>query len=107
MNEGHSMSNPRARRLCTICSCCLALAGAARAQSNPPISSFTDLFNGTTIDASKWTVTATQGTAGEGGGTLNLAPNANTGAAQIIVSGSGSYTLIGSSAYVQVPTWPS
>src|SRR5207253_4588177 len=46
-------------------------------------------------------------TASEGGGTLNLAPNANTGAASLLVSSVSTYSLAGSQAAVKVARVPS
>src|SRR5207248_4101420 len=45
----------------------------------PPVATLVDSFGGTSIDTTKWTVSAAvNGTATERGGTLNLPPRART-----------------------------
>ena len=71
--------------------------------TSPSIATLSDAFNGTAIDSSLWNVSAVGGVIAEGGGTLNLTPNANTGTAQLAVSSKGSYSLSSAAAYVKVP----
>lgn len=66
------------------------------------MSSLVDALGGTSL-AAAWTLrTQTQGTVTEGGGTLNLTPNANTGSSQLIVASARPYALTGAGAMVQV-----
>jgi RHS repeat-associated protein len=67
-----------------------------------PVSTLQDTFGGTSIGP-LWTITSqVQGSITESGGTLNLAPNANTDSILSMVSAS-QYTLANSGAFVQVP----
>jgi len=61
-----------------------------------------DNFGGDSIDASLWSVNASEGTAVEGGGALTLSPNPNTGMSAILVTSNALYDLTGSEASVQV-----
>ena len=68
---------------------------------NIPVAQLTDSFAGTAVDSTKWSVTQTSGAVMVGGGTLNLAPNANVGGTQLIVQSIGRYNFANSSAYVK------
>ena len=61
-----------------------------------------DSFGGDAIDSGLWSVTATLGTATEGGGTLTLAPSPLSGNSRISVTSNALYDLTGSAASVQV-----
>src|SRR5438067_1488070 len=65
-----------------------------------------DSFGGTAIDSALWTTTKNLATATESGGTLNLTPNANTGAAYAFVSSAATYALTGSQVAVKAVTVP-
>jgi hypothetical protein len=67
-----------------------------------PVSTLQDTFGGTSIGP-LWTITSQSlGSITESGGTLNLAPNANTDSILSMVS-ANQYTLANSGAFVQVP----
>ncbi len=67
-----------------------------------PVSSLIDPLGGTSL-AAAWTVKVqTQGTVTESGGSLNLAPNASTGASQLMVTSARPYSLVGAAAQAQV-----
>ena len=69
-----------------------------------PVSTLVDSFAGSSIDPSLWTVTdAVNATASDGGGSLNLAPNANSATTRIAVDSNATYALTGSAAAVKVP----
>src|SRR5438445_3499025 len=72
-----------------------------------PVDKLQDGFADTSIDMTRWKVSQGQGTASEAGGTLNLAPSANTGAAWILVSSASTYSLRGSQAAVKAARVPS
>src|SRR5438093_13608228 len=72
-----------------------------------PVDKLQDGFGATSIDATRWKVSQAQGVASEAGGTLNLTPNANTGAVSILVSSASTYSLAGSRAAVEVSQVPS
>jgi len=61
-----------------------------------------DSFTGEMIDPVRWSVAIREGSAEEGGGTLTLSPNPDTGNSAIIVGTSSAYDLTGSEASVQV-----
>jgi hypothetical protein len=70
-----------------------------------PVSTLVDSFAGSFIDASLWTVSAAfAGTASEDGGSLNLAPDANSATTRIAVDSNSTYALTESSAWVRVPS---
>jgi hypothetical protein len=70
-----------------------------------PVSALTDAFSGTALDTTKWMIVDNlDGTISESGGSLNLAPNANDGTTQLSVQSTATYSLIGSSAAVKVPS---
>jgi len=66
-----------------------------------PVASLTDSFAGP-IDSTKWTVSATAGTASASGGILTLTPNAGTSSAAVYVTSVGTYTLYNSQASSKV-----
>lgn len=68
-----------------------------------PVESLVDSFAGTSVSPSLWAVVAKNGQVTESAGTLKLAPNTNTGAAQLYVRSSSLYTLLGSNSWVKVP----
>ena len=72
-----------------------------------PADRLQDSFTGTSINSALWTVSQTAGTASESGGTLRLAPNANTGTTAILVSSASTYAMTGSQAAVKVSSVPS
>lgn len=84
----------------------LALLAALPALATP-LDKLQDSFGGTTINSALWTASQTAGTASESGATLNLAPNANTGLASILVSSASTYSMTGSQAAVRVSRVPS
>jgi len=65
------------------------------------VSSFVDKFGDASLSPS-WTVRLqSQGTIAESGGSLSLAPAANSGSSQLMVSSARPYALTGSAAFVQ------
>lgn len=78
-------------------------AGMIGSNPNPAVATLSDSFAGSSIDSTKWTTTTQSGgSITEGGGFLHLTPNANSGATQLSIQSNNLYSLVGSSAYVQV-----
>ncbi len=81
----------------------LAIPGRAQAAA---VGSLKDSFAGTSINSTLWTAVQNQGAASESGGTLNLVPNANTGASSVFVKSNSTYSLTGSMAAIRAATMP-
>ena len=69
--------------------------------SSLPVSSASDSFAGP-LDTTKWTVTATAGSAGASAGVLTITPNTGTDATGVYVTSIPSYTFMGSQASTKV-----
>jgi hypothetical protein len=67
---------------------------------NPPISTLSDTFAGTSLDTTLWSQVASAGQLSEGQGSLSLTPNSVNGAAAI--QSLAQYSLISSAASVNV-----
>ncbi len=72
-----------------------------------PLDKLQDAFGGSAVDASLWTQIQVHGTVSESGGTLNLTPNANTGAAGLQLESASTYAFTGSQAAVHAVRMPS
>ncbi|HZX94189.1 MAG TPA: hypothetical protein VFE90_06705 [Myxococcales bacterium] len=78
----------------------------AAGNGTQPVSSLSDAFAGTTVDTTKWTVSATGGTTTEGGGSLNMAPTVSTPTTRLAVTSVSKYTLTNSQMQVKLTSVP-